>query len=295
LDGFFIIDKPVGLTSYGVVARVKRLSQERHVGHAGTLDPTASGVLPVCLGHATRVVEFLVDAAKTYRAVVTLGVATDTYDATGNITRRTDPSTVHLSALEAALVSFRGTIRQTPPMYSAIKHDGQPLYKLARAGLNIERPDRMVKVYRLDIFAWQPPQVTLDIECSKGTYIRSLANDLGEALGCGAHLTSLVRTRYGDFAVEEAVSLDRLTEAFQTGYEDHYLYPVDAVLGNMPALVVDEVAEVAMKQGQPLVVAEARPEAAGQYCRAYSRQGNLLGILSYLPDTGFWHPKKVFV
>jgi tRNA pseudouridine55 synthase len=295
LDGFFVIDKPVGMTSYGVVARVKRLSHERHVGHAGTLDPSASGVLPVCLGHATRVVEFLVNAAKTYHAVVTLGVATDTYDASGQVTQRADPSGINRLVLESALVAFRGTIRQTPPMYSAIKRDGQPLYKLARAGLNIERPDRMIKIYRLEIVAWQPPQVTLDIECSKGTYVRSLANDLGVSLGCGAHLSDLVRTRYGDFAIEDAISLDRLADAFRIGYDGHYLYPIDAVLGEMPAVIVNEAAEIAMKQGQSLVVPESQPAAVGKYCRAYSRQGRLLGILSYLPGTGFWHPKKVFV
>jgi tRNA pseudouridine55 synthase len=206
LDGILNIDKPAGRTSYSVVAAVKRLAGERRVGHAGTLDPDATGVLPVCLGQATRIIEFFTDTTKTYRAVIELGIATDTYDASGKITQRSDPSKIDRAMFESALVSFRGAIRQTPPMYSAVKQRGQPLYKLARAGVTVERKPRPVTVHRLELIAWQPPSATLEIECSKGTYIRSLAHELGQTLGCGAHLKNLMRTRSGIFDVKNSVS-----------------------------------------------------------------------------------------
>jgi len=188
VDGILNINKPRDRTSFSVVAMVRRLSGERRVGHAGTLDPAATGVLPVCLGQGTRVTEYLVDAAKTYRAQIELGVATDTYDASGKITEQGDPSGISREQVESALASFRGTIQQIPPMYSAVKHLGQPLYKLARSGIEVERKSRRAEIYRLEITDWQLPVVTIEVECSKGTYIRSLAYDLGRSLGCGAHL-----------------------------------------------------------------------------------------------------------
>jgi tRNA pseudouridine55 synthase len=284
------------MTSYGVVAVVKRLSGERRVGHAGTLDPAATGVLPVCLGQATRIVAFLTAAAKTYRAGIELGTATDTFDAGGEITHRGDPSSINLAKFRSALASFRGTIWQTPPMYSALKHRGQPLYKLARAGISIERPSRKVTVHRLKLISWQPPVVTLEIECSKGTYIRSLAHDLGQALGCGAYLKNLVRTRCGIFDIKDALSLSKLEQAFRLGYGERYLHPVDSVLQDFDALVVDAVAETDMKNGKMInVVGGVKAGGKPKYCRAYSQDGRFLGILSYLPDTGLWHPKKVFI
>ncbi len=218
MDGILNIDKPPGRTSYSVVAMVKRLSGERRVGHAGTLDPAASGVLPVCLGQATRVVEFLMATTKVYRADVELGVATDTYDATGQVTFRADASGIAIARLEDALEPFRGAIRQTPPMFSALKHRGQPLYQLARAGVSVERRSRAVTIHRLELISWQPPVAVLEIECGKGTYIRSLAHDLGQSLGYGAHLKNLVRTRCGIFDIRDAVSLPKLEEALQRGY-----------------------------------------------------------------------------
>ncbi len=296
MDGILNIDKPAGKTSYGVVALVKHLSGERRVGHAGTLDPAATGVLPVCLGQATRVVEFLVNTSKTYRAEIELGIATDTFDASGKVTQRADPSPVDLDRLQSALSSFRGSIRQTPPMYSALKHRGQPLYKLARAGVSVERRSRTVTIHRLELVSWQPPVAVLEIECSKGTYIRSLAHDLGQALGCGAHLKSLVRTRCGIFDIKDAIPLDRLEEAFHQGDWQRYLYPVDSVLQDMPALVVDEAIWANMRNGQSIDLADNQVKDAGKtYCRAYSQEGRFLGILSYVPDTGLWHPKKVFI
>ncbi len=295
MDGILNIDKPAGKTSYGVVAMVKRLSGERRVGHAGTLDPDATGVLPVCLGQGTRIVEFLVATTKTYRAVIELGIATDTFDAAGKITRRGDPSSIDSDKLQSALVSFRGTIRQTPPMFSALKHRGQPLYKLARAGISIERRSRTVEIFRLELVSWQPPVATLEIECSKGTYIRSLAHDLGQALGCGAYLKSLIRTRYGIFDIKDAVTLSQLEEAARCGDWQQYLYPIDSVLGEMPSMVVDEAGEAAIKKGSPLEAGETGITDDIKYRRAYNKDGRLLGILSYLPEKRLWRPKKVFV
>ncbi|OGN99273.1 MAG: tRNA pseudouridine(55) synthase TruB [Chloroflexi bacterium RBG_13_52_12] len=296
MDGILNIDKPAGKTSFGVVAMVKRLTGERHTGHAGTLDPDATGVLPICLGKGTRIIEFLMDTIKTYRAVIELGVSTDTYDASGKVTGRKDPSGIELSALEHALEFFRGVIRQTPPMYSALKHQGQPLYALARAGIAVERKPRTVTVYRLDLTAWQPPAVTLEIECSKGTYVRSLANDLGELLGCGASLKNLVRSRYGIFDIKDAISLSQLEEAARRGDWQQYLHPIDSVLRDLPSIVVDEAGEEAIRTGSPPAPDSSNPpDADSKYCRAYSGDGRFLGILRYDSASGAWHPKKVFI
>ncbi len=298
MDGILNINKPAGKTSFGVVALVKRLTGERHAGHAGTLDPDATGVLPVCMGKATRVVEFLMDNHKTYRAEIELGIATDTFDGSGKIIYQRDASGINIKKMEKALEAFRGDIEQTPPMYSALKHQGQPLYQLARAGINIERKSRPVKIYRLELISWQPPLVTLEIECSKGTYIRSLANDLGESLGCGAYLKSLIRTCYGIFAIEEAISLEQLEEAGKRGDWPKLLHPTDSVLQDMCQITVDEGGEAAIKTGSPLNKSEDANDNQGanqKYCRAYNRDGRFLAILTRDKDSGNWQPKKVFI
>ncbi len=215
VDGILNINKPCGMTSFSLVSIVKRLTGERHVGHAGTLDPTATGVLPICLGQGTRIVEFLVEATKAYRAEIELGVSTDTYDASGRVIQRGDPSGISQEQLTSALDSFRGLIQQTPPMYSAVKYQGKPLYELARAGITIERRSRPTKIHNLELVDWQPPVATIEIVCGKGTYIRSLAYDLGQALGCGAYLKSLIRQRCGFFDIRDAVSLPQFQDAFR--------------------------------------------------------------------------------
>jgi tRNA pseudouridine55 synthase len=296
VDGIFNIDKPAGKTSYGVVAFVKRLTGEKRVGHAGTLDPDATGVLPVCLGKATRVVEYLTGATKTYRAVIELGAATDTYDAAGKVTQRGDASGITKEQLEAALNAFRGAISQTPPMYSALKHHGQPLYKLARAGVGVVRKPRAVTVHRLEVIDWQPPAITVEIECSKGTYVRSLAHDLGQVLGCGAFLKSLRRTRCGIFAIDDAVGLAELEAAHQKGDLAPYLQPIDSVLGDYSSVFIDADAEKAMKQGNTLVLeADTKDASAARLCRAYAPDGRFLGLLRYVPESGRWQPEKVFI
>ena len=291
LDGILNIDKPSGLTSFAVVARVRRLCGQRRVGHAGTLDPTARGVLPVCVGKATRVVAFLADARKTYHAVVELGVSTDTLDAEGKVIRRGDPSGVSLERFETALGPFRGRIRQIPPMYSAVKHRGQPLYRLARAGVEVMRSARQVEVNRLDMVDWTPPTAALEIECSKGTYIRSLAHDLGEALGCGAYLKALVRLRVGPFAIEDAISLAELEEAFKAGWGQDLLHPLDAALEGLAAVVLGEEDERVVRNGHAIALEGV--DGTG-LCRAYSSSGVIVCVLRFRPEKGLWQPVKVF-
>jgi tRNA pseudouridine55 synthase len=292
MDGILNIDKPAGITSYGVVARVKRLSGERRVGHGGTLDPEATGVLPVCLGRATRVVEYIMGTPKSYRAVIELGTMTDTYDAAGKVVGRADPSGVDRRTLEAALKAFLGEIRQVPPMFSAVKHDGRPLYDLARAGQDVARESRPVTVYRLDIVEWQPPRFTLDVACGRGTYIRSLAHDLGQALGCGAHLAALTRTRYGRFDIADAAALEELEAAFGGDDWRHFVYPMDFPLSGLSAAVIGEEEAAAMRKGQLLHADVLVPPGEAEICRAYAEDGRFLGILRR-EDGDTWRPEKV--
>ena len=292
IDGILNIDKPPGRTSFSVVAQVRRWSGERRVGHAGTLDPAATGVLLVCLSQATRVISILAEARKTYRAQVELGAATDTYDGEGMVTQRGDHSLITREQVEAALGPFRGLIRQIPPMYSAVKYQGRPLYRLARAGIEVPRKERRAEVYRLELIEWQPPLLTLEVECGKGTYIRTLAHDLGQVLGCGAYLKGLARLRVGTFSLEDAVALPQLERAFTMGYWRELLHPIDSVLTHLPAAVVAESVEQAIRHGQGIILGAA-PQ--GETCRAYSMTGQLIALLRFCPESGMWQPSKVFL
>jgi len=295
VDGILNINKPAGMTSFRVVALVRRLSGERRVGHAGTLDPDATGVLPVCLGQATRIVEFLMDTTKTYRADIELGIATDTGDASGQTIQKGDFSGISREALESALAFFCGSIRQTPPMYSAVKYRGRPLYQLARAGITVERKSRLAKIHNLELVEWQLPIVTIEVVCGRGTYIRTLADDLGQMLGCGAYLKSLVRLRYGPFDIKDAVSISQVEEAFQSSSWPCLLYPVDSAVLHWPAIVVDAQAEHNIRHGRPVTFTrDAGGEAAGNRCRAYTLDGCFLGVLRFNGGKSEWEPEKVF-
>ncbi len=297
MDGILNINKPPGRTSFSIVSLVRRLSGESRVGHGGTLDPAASGVLPICLGQGTRVVEFLLDAPKAYRAEIEFGAVTDTDDATGSIISRGDPSGISRRRLLSALDSFCGLISQTPPMYSAVKHRGQPLYKLARRGIEVERKSRLRWIYRLELTRWKPPLATIEVECERGTYIRSLARDLGQLLGCGAHLRGLLRLRCGPFDIKDAVSLSQLEDSFSYGYWQKLVYPIDFVLLHWAAVVVDNAAEEDIKKGRPLVLGGdggLGEASSGGRCRAYTSDGSFLGVLRFNPETGQWQPEKVF-
>jgi tRNA pseudouridine55 synthase len=302
MDGILNINKPRGKTSFGVVTVVRRLSRERRVGHAGTLDPEATGVLPVCLGKATRIVEFLMSSTKTYRAEVELGVTTDTYDATGKVIQRGDSSGIDRQQVEVALESFRGRILQIPPMYSAVKHNGRPLYELARAGKTVERTGRPIEIHDLELIDWQTPVATIEVVCGKGTYIRSLANDLGQALGCGAMLRNLTRLRCGLFSIEDSLSLPALEDAFRYGYWQKYLYSIDSVLSHWKAVTVSDVTAQAIRNGQSVEVKSVvntgdeslSALSTDSRCCAYTGDGCLLALLHFEPELGRWRPDKVF-
>jgi len=293
IDGILNLDKPKGKTSFDVVALVRRLSGERRVGHAGTLDPEATGVLPVFLGQGTRLFEYLADEAKVYRAEIELGIATDTYDATGKITWRGDISSLTREQVETAVSSFTGFIEQTPPMYSAVKHKGVPLYRLARAGVEVPRKTRKVEISRLKIVDWQPPLLTLEVECSRGTYIRSLAHDLGQRLGCGAHMKNLVRLKSGPFHISDAISIAKLEVAFVQGNWTEFLQPIDVAVLHLPAVTVSEEDEKAIMNGRPLA-SGTEESATAKLRRAYSNDGRFIAILSYNDEGGYWKPEKVF-
>jgi tRNA pseudouridine55 synthase len=285
IKGFLNINKPPRLTSHDVVARVRRtVGRKSKVGHAGTLDPAATGVLPVAIGQATRLIEYLAEARKGYRAVVALGVATTTDDAEGEPLAQRPVPPLDAAAIEAALAPLRGTIQQVPPMYSAIHHQGQRLYDLARAGQTIEREPRTVTIERLDLVDHSAQQLTLDIACSKGTYIRSVARDLGEALDCGAHLAALERIFVGPFDVAQAVPLDALQEAEAL---HAHLLPPDVAVAHLPAVALTEEQSHAIRNGRPLRLADV----PGEHARAHAPDGSLLALLHRRENV--WHPAKV--
>ncbi len=293
MDGILNINKPAGITSFKVISLVRRLTGERRVGHAGTLDPLAGGVLPVFFGRATRVIEFLMDARKTYKAVIKLGITTDTYDIEGTVVRQCDASSLTRRDIESALAYFRGAIEQEPPMYSALKHKGQCLYKLARAGVTVEREKRQAFIYSLELLDYHPPFVTIEMECGKGTYVRSLANDLGERLGCGACVTELERLKYGTFDLKDAVSLTELEGAFSRGEWQQLVYPVEFIMRQWESVTVADEQERYIRNGVPLIM-EDQGKPADNKCCAYDKKGSLVAILNFDAATGKWKPQKVF-
>lgn len=258
LDGLLLIDKPPGITSFDVVRRMRRALKVKKVGHLGTLDPFATGLLPLALGEATKLAQFLLEEPKTYRAILKLGVETDTQDLTGRVVRESgilpQPEAIH-----QAVGKFRGEIDQVPPKFSAVRHLGTRLYKLARRGEAVEAPPRKVVIYRLEVEDITLPRVTILVECSKGTYVRTLAHDLGRALGCGAHLTSLTRLAVGPFRLEEAIILEELEEPEKAALIRQRLIPLADCLPGLPAVHVDRLQARRLAQGQTLPWSEAVP------------------------------------
>lgn len=287
MEGVLNIDKPIGLTSHDVVGRVRRLSGTRRVGHTGTLDPLATGILVICLGRATRLVEYVVGRPKTYTATIRLGQTTNTYDAEGEITaEQTLPDNLGLAEIRPYLDQFRGEIAQTPPMYSAIKKDGQPLYKLARQGKTLELEPRHVTIYELDILAWKQPDLSIQIRCSAGTYIRSIAHDLGQLLGYGGHLIQLRRTAVGSFNLNSAVTLDALTPDNITDY----LLAADLAVQHLPAyhLTADKV--TLLFNGTPIPSPTA---IETDMARVYTPENAFAGIVTI--QDNHWRAKKMFI
>lgn len=290
LNGIFNIDKPAGVSSHTVVGAVRRASKVSRVGHAGTLDPMATGVLLVCIGQGVRIVEYLIDHDKKYRARVRLGIETDSYDATGQVVAQRDVH-VTIAQIEQALASLVGKMDQMPPAFSAIKKAGVPQYKLARQGLQVEMTARAVEIYSIALTESSLPELEFDVHCSKGTYIRSLAHDLGEKLGCGAHLCGLRRTAVAQFTIEEAVTLDQLRDAFANGYAENYLNPLDEALLQFPAIVVNDAAKKQIEQGVALTCGA---EYTMPLLRAYSAAGECVALLERGNTAHHWKPKKVF-
>lgn len=290
MQGVINVHKEVGLTSFAVIARLRHILRISQAGHGGTLDPLASGVLPVFIGGATRLAEYLLEHRKTYCACIELGATTTTYDSEGAVAQRRDANSITREAVEEALASFRGSIQQKPPLYSAIKKDGQPLYKTARAGGSLELEARPVEIYSLQMTSFQLPRLELEIECGRGTYIRSLAHDLGELLGCGAYLAGLVRTAYGPFTLADAVTLDELEQLALAGGWQQRLSPPDSVLANWPRITLDAGQAGRVICGQSLELNQ--PEEVNRL-RAYSDDGVLLALL-FLDANTLWQPRKVF-
>ena len=290
LHGYLVIDKPAGWTSFDVVARARRLLGEKRIGHAGTLDPAATGVLPLAVGAATKTLEFLNDASKTYLAEVTFGLETDSLDLEGRLTRTTDATGVTADDVAAVLARWRGPREQIPPMHAAIKIGGRRLYELARRGEEISRPPRPVTFYRLEIVCWEPPMATLLVDCSKGTYIRALARDLGEGVGAGAVLSNLVRLRSGPFHLCQAITMGEL-EMLDLPWTWPWIaaHP-DVPVQDWPALILDAEQARGWQQGSPVAA-----ETAAGPIRVYDAAGEWLGIGRADASGTRWRPLKVVV
>jgi tRNA pseudouridine55 synthase len=272
LDGVLLLDKPAGVGSNAVLQAVKRLYGAAKAGHAGTLDPLATGLLVVLFGEATKFSQLALDADKEYRARARLGVTTDTADAEGKVLERR-PCTVRAADIEPALVRFRGEIEQIPPMYSALKRAGHPLYELARAGQEVPRAPRRIRVQELHCIGFEGDSLELRVRCSKGTYIRTLVEDIGRVLGCGAHLAALRRTHSGGFRVDEAAAFDELQRDTPEG-RDGRLLPVDRLLSDLPRVDLPEALAERFARGQALHMERA---PAG-HCSVYGLRGRLLGL-----------------
>ncbi|RME34592.1 MAG: tRNA pseudouridine(55) synthase TruB [Gammaproteobacteria bacterium] len=278
VDGLLLLDKPAGLTSNAALQRVKSLYRAQKAGHTGNLDPLATGLLPICLGEATKFTAFLLDADKRYLTRARLGLRTTTGDAEGEVIERREVPELDREGIERVLERFRGRIEQVPPMHSAIKRQGRPLYELAREGVTVEREPREVEIHSLELVDLGTEELELEVHCSKGTYIRTLIEDIGEALGCGAHVSALRRTAAGPFGIDDAVTLQRLEELAVRGdleTLDGLLLPVDRLLAGLPAQRLAGDSGYYFAQGQAV---QQYPAPAAGLLRMYDEQGRFLGV-----------------
>ena len=297
ISGFLNVDKPSDWTSSDVVAKIRAafgLRKRRiKVGHGGTLDPIATGVLPICVGSATRLAEFVLGGDKSYQMSARLGVETDTYDSEGAIIATRDFRQVTKNDLLATISGFVGEIDQVPPMYSAIKKDGQPLYKLARRGHEVSRDPRRITVASLTLTTWDPPDFDVHIECGTGFYARSLAHDIGNLLGCGAHMTALRRTRAGEFRIAESVSLEQLISAAADDSWIRFLSQPDVVLQSLMSTELDDVGSAAFVHGQAVRCGNLGTPDVENLVRVYSDEGELLGLATCDETGRFLKPRTV--
>ena len=296
ISGVLVVDKPVGMTSHDVVQAVRNGTNLRRAGHTGTLDPRASGVLVILVGPAVRLSEYVSASDKRYQAIIRMGGKTDTFDADGKFTQDNNETIdVTEQQFEDVLKTFVGEIEQTPPPYSAVKVQGRKAYEMARKGEEVKLEPRMITVHHLEVLEWAPPEVVIDVHCSSGTYVRSLANDLGEKLGCGAYLVGLRRTKSGRFSLRDAVPLRKLQEAFTAGNWYQYLIPAAEALGDWPSIELSPDDVEGVRHGHR-VNAEA-DTVVGSRVRGVSTQGELVALMECVEgDDGAlaWQPKKVF-
>jgi tRNA pseudouridine55 synthase len=289
ISGVLVVDKPIGLTSHDVVQIIRKGTNIRRAGHTGTLDPRASGVLVILIGPAVRLSEYVSASDKRYQAVIRLGQSTDTYDADGRVVR-TSPVNITEEEFEKALKQFIGEIEQVPPPYSAVKVKGKKAYEMAREGEAVDLLPRKIQVYNLDLLEWAPPDAVIDVYCSSGTYVRSLAHDLGEALGCGAYLVGLRRTKSGRFTLRDAVPLRKLRESFENGTWYQHLIPAAEALSDWPSVELTHTQVEDVRHGHRI----PGDKELGNLARGISEQGELVALLEFDPETNEWQPKKVF-
>ena len=289
IDGVFLLDKPQGMSSNDIMQKVKRLFQANKAGHTGALDPLATGMLPICLGEATKFSQFLLDADKRYVVTAKLGERTDTSDAEGQVVK-TRPVNVETSQILTALEQFRGDILQVPTMFSALKHNGKPLYEYARAGITVEREARPITIFELNFIEYQAPFLTLEVHCSKGTYIRTLVDDLGEVLGCGAHVTVLRRTAVADYPTEKMMTWDALQALAEQGDLDQHLLPIDTAVSKLPALKLNAEQSKSIGFGQRVKFTN-EAKLRGQV-RLFSDKNIFLGV-ALIDDNNVIRPQRL--
>jgi len=289
ISGVLNVDKPIGMTSHQVVQVIRKGTHIKRAGHTGTLDPRASGVLVVLIGPAVRLSQYISAEDKRYQAIIKFGEKTDTYDAEGKITGTSDVDITH-DQLEEALKQFVGEIKQVPPPYSAIKIKGKHAYDLARKGEEVILEPRLINVHSLELLEWNSPEAIVDIHCSSGTYVRSLAYDLGEVLECGAYLTGLRRTKNGRFSLRESVTLSKLTEAFETNSWYQYMIPAAEALLDWPSITLSNKEVESVKHGLRI----PREDGPEELVRAITEQGELVALMQFDPEIKEFQPRKVF-
>ena len=302
MDGILNIYKEKGFTSHDVVAKLRGILRQRKIGHTGTLDPDAEGVLPVCLGNATKVCDMLMDTSKTYRTTMLLGTVTDTQDISGNVQSRTEAAVTEDEVREA-IGHFLGGYDQIPPMYSAKKINGKKLYELAREGKELERPACHVEIYEITVEELCLPYVTMTVSCSKGTYIRTLCHDIGARLGCGGCMTKLLRTRVGQFSLEQSLKLSQVEQIVHEGRIDEILMPTDRVFCDLEEVSVKERFDAFGYNGNPLERRHLTGEIArvsdgqleGRRFRVYDSRGNFIGVYYYDRKRDRFRPEKMFL
>ncbi len=296
ISGVLVVDKPVGMTSHDVVQAIRNGTGLRRAGHTGTLDPRASGVLVILVGPAVRLSEYVSASDKRYQAIIRMGGTTDTFDGEGLVTRSENPVNVTEEQFEEALKTFVGEIEQTPPPYSAVKVQGRKAYEMARKGEEVELAPRTITVHHLEVLEWAPPEVVIDVHCSSGTYVRSLANDLGQKLGCGAYLVGLRRTKSGRFSLRDATPLRKLQEAFTAGNWYQYLIPAAEALGDWPAIELNPDEVEGVRHGHRVKV-KGESDIDNPKVRGVSTQGELVALMELVINedgSQEWQPKKVF-